>query len=182
MNRRDFLKVAAIAALAPVPALAHEPKPTEVEVEVEVEDPNCPRCGLGFDTDGDGDCAVCAHLPIIGDRTVEVMTPGFTPDQIDKFREQIDEALKDPDYFIVTPFPIEWDDVSDHGWVPKEFSELKVGDIFRLREEDGTIVDEGSEHEVAIVVEAPKLVRIGGGMTWGVWGARVDPCPPKRSS
>jgi hypothetical protein len=26
------------------------------------EYPSCPRCGLGYDTDGDGHCVVCAHL------------------------------------------------------------------------------------------------------------------------
>lgn len=24
--------------------------------------PRCPRCGVGYDTDGDGDCAFCARL------------------------------------------------------------------------------------------------------------------------
>jgi hypothetical protein len=29
---------------------------------IAVRDPlKCPRCGLGKDTDGDGDCPVCAH-------------------------------------------------------------------------------------------------------------------------
>ena len=23
--------------------------------------PNCPRCGLGVDSDGDGNCGICAH-------------------------------------------------------------------------------------------------------------------------
>lgn len=27
--------------------------------------PLCPKCGVGFDTDGDGDCAICAGKPDI---------------------------------------------------------------------------------------------------------------------
>ena len=28
---------------------------------METDKKKCPRCGLGFDTDGDGNCVVCAH-------------------------------------------------------------------------------------------------------------------------
>jgi len=125
MDRRHFLRLAAgaatAAAVAPLAAFSKAGRG---------ESTLCPRCRVGRDTDGDGDCAFCARLPIDVSRTVERL-------------------------------------VAD-GWSRVGFEELKPGDICRMREPDGSLVDQGTAFEVFMVEEEAKLVRMGDFLTWQI--------------
>jgi len=136
---------------------------------------------MGYDTDGDGDCAICSRLPIINDRRVERLmsrvepVEEFTPEDVERLRAFITEWKKEPSNLMVLPTGVDSQHVyttTDHLWVPAAFSELKPGDIFRLFESDGTLIDCGTGHEGSLVIEPPELVRIADGRTWAV---RCDP-------
>lgn len=55
-------------------------------------------------------------------------------------------------------------------WVPRMWEELKAGDVFRLRADDGSLVDTPGEHAVLYAVEDARFDEDI--MTWAV---RADP-------
>jgi len=59
-------------------------------------------------------------------------------------------------------------------WHRTRFSALRKGDIFRVREPDGTLVDHGTHLEVCRAEGDAFPESLGGG-NW-TWGVKVEPC------
>jgi len=53
-------------------------------------------------------------------------------------------------------------EVYDKGvWKPGAFAQLQKDDIFRLRDPDGTLVDEGTEHEISLALSDAVVSEVG---------------------